>query len=127
MFLFFVLFFCLFVVVFFFQCSGGVGFGRGFVCSPFCLWIKIHSKEKENSGFNEFYVCKCQVNNLEKSKKQPVEGWTEPVPWVRGLVAERTEHTFFRLANNLDGFVDVWAVRQVLCSLGEKGSLVMNI
>ena len=56
------------------------------------------------------------------------QGWTDVVQSLKGLVAVRlrVEHAFYTLTSNLDAFKALWGIGQVLCSLGEDGSLVLN-
>ena len=65
-----------------------------------------------------------------KSRKNQLAGggWTDAVLCLRGLVAAclRVKHAYYTLINHLQGFLDVWAVGQVLCSLGENDSLILK-
>ena len=52
----------------------------------------------------------------------------EPVPVLEGLVQARlrVEHAYYKMMDNLLFFSGLWAVRGVLCSVGEEGELVVS-
>ena len=56
-------------------------------------------------------------------------GCTDPVLCFKGLVSARVkiEHAYYKLTSDLDAFFKKWAINDVLCSLGNADSLVINL
>ena len=105
------------------------GLGEVFSVPLFVFEPKYSPKKRQTLVLFNFIFASAKLAIWKSRKNKLLEkGWTDPVRCLRGLVAVRlrVEHTYFRLTNNLDGFKAVWAVRQVLCSLGEDGSLVLH-
>ena len=103
--------------------------GEVFSVPLFVFGPKYSPKKRQTLVLINFIFASAKLAIWKSRKNKLLEkGWTDPVHCLRGLVAARlrVEHTYFRLTNNLDGFKAVWAVRQVLCSLQEDGSLVLH-
>lgn len=106
------------------------GLGEVFSVPLFVLGPKYSVGKKKVAVLLNFIFANAKLA-IWKSRKNRVlgVGWTNPVLCLRGLMAARlrVEHMFHKLTNNVEGFVDVWAVGQVLCSVAEDGSLLLNI
>ena len=100
----------------------------GFLHTTFCPWPQIHPEKEGNPLLLHFLFANAKLA-IWKSRKNQLAGvgWTDAVLCLRGLVAARlrVENAYYTLINHLQGFLDVWAVGQVLCSLGDNDSLIL--
>ncbi|KAJ3583936.1 hypothetical protein NHX12_015433 [Muraenolepis orangiensis] len=105
------------------------GFGEVFSIPLFVHGPKYILKKRETLVLMNFLFANAKLA-IWKSRKNQLAGvgWTDAVLCLRGLVAARlrVEHAYYTLINHLQGFLDVWAVGQVLCSLGENDSLILK-
>ena len=64
---------------------------------------------------------------LTRRNRAQGAGSVEPVPVLEGLVKARlrVEHSYYQMMDNLLDFSNLWAVGEVLCSVGEDGELVL--
>ena len=103
--------------------------GEVFSLSLFVFGPRYTMKKKQTLVLINFLLATAKLA-IWKSRKNQMsgDGWTDPVLVLKALVSVRLkiEHSFYTLTCNMEGFEDVWGVRQVLCSVGEDGSLQLS-
>lgn len=66
---------------------------------------------------------------LTRKRKLKGEGEIGPEVVLKALIATRikAEFAYFKLMNNMDTFIEIWALNDVLCSVDYENELVLNL
>ena len=106
------------------------GFGEVFSFELFSFGPKYCAKKKPVHTLLNFISgsAKLAIWLTRKNQVQTV-GSVEPVSVLRGLLKARlrVEHAYYKMMGTLQVFKNIWAVEEVLCSVGEDGELDIHI
>ena len=106
------------------------GFGEVFSFELFSFGPKYCAKKKPVHTLLNFISgsAKLAIWLTRKNQVQTV-GSVEPVSVLRGLLKARlrVEHAYYKMMGTLQVFRNIWAVEEVLCSVGEDGELDIHI
>lgn len=66
---------------------------------------------------------------LTRKRKLKGEGEVGPEVVLKALIATRikAEFAYFKLMNDMDKFIEIWALNDVLCSVDYENELVLNL
>ena len=105
------------------------GFGEVFSLDLFIFGPKYTKHKKTVHILLNFLFATAKLAIwLTRRNRTQGAGSVEPVPVLEGLVQARlrVEHAYYKMMDNLLFFSGLWAVRGVLCSVGEEGELVVS-
>lgn len=106
------------------------GLGEQFTTPLFIFGPKYTPKKKPVSVLTNFIFGNAKMAIWRSRKNKLVgTGCTDPVLCFRGLLSARlrVEYAYYRLINDLDAFVAMWGINDVLCCINRNGSLVLKV
>lgn len=106
------------------------GLGETFTIPIFIFGPKYTPRKRSVIVLINFIFANVKMAIWKSRKNQMLgTGWTDPVRCFRGLVSARlkVEYAYYRLTNNFAGFLEVWAVGRVLCTVSGGDALVLKV